>query len=225
MSDADVPPSDEEDEAVITVFDTEAEAPHESDWTGGPEASKNEIVTTPVSEWIESIDIETTADVPVPERLVDQVIGQEAASIVIRKAAEQRRHMLMIGDPGTGKSMLARSMTELLPKDVLEDVLCYPTEDDENEPRVRTVPAGRGDRIVKAQREQLRIQRERSQRMLLIGFVSVAALLAIIALSQGDLMTLLFGMLLLGFAFVFIRSRLGSADESRIPKVLVKRTQ
>ena len=88
--------------------------------------------------------------------------------------------------------------------------------------RVRTVPAGRGDRIVKAQREQLRIQRERSQRMLLIGFVSVAALLAIIALSQGDLMTLLFGMLLLGFAFVFIRSRLGSADESRIPKVLVK---
>ena len=222
MSDADVPPSDEEDEAVITVFDTEAEAPHESDWTGGPEASRNEIVTTPVSEWIESIDIETTADVPVPERLVDQVIGQEAASIVIRKAAEQRRHMLMIGDPGTGKSMLARSMTELLPKDVLEDVLCYPNEDDENEPRVRTVPAGRGDRIVKAQREQLRIQRERSQRMLLIGFVSVAALLAIIALSQGDLMTLLFGMLLLGFAFVFIRSRLGSADESRIPKVLVK---
>ena len=133
MSDADVPPSDEEDEAVITVFDTEAEAPHESDWTGGPEASRNEIVTTPVSEWIESIDIETTADVPVPERLVDQVIGQEAASIVIRKAAEQRRHMLMIGDPGTGKSMLARSMTELLPKDVLEDVLCYPNEDDENE--------------------------------------------------------------------------------------------
>ena len=66
MSDADVPPSDEEDEAVITVFDTEAEAPHESDWTGGPEASKNEIVTMPVSEWIESIDIETT--VPVSER-------------------------------------------------------------------------------------------------------------------------------------------------------------
>ena len=34
--------------------------------------------------------------------------------------------MLMIGDPGTGKSMLARSMTDLLPRDVLEDVLVYP---------------------------------------------------------------------------------------------------
>ena len=43
----------------------------------------------------------------------------------------------MIGDPGTGKSMLAKSMTELLPRDVLEDVLVYPNEDDENEPRVR----------------------------------------------------------------------------------------
>ena len=32
------------------------------------------------------------------DRLVDQVIGQEAGSVVIRKAAEQRRHMLMIGD-------------------------------------------------------------------------------------------------------------------------------
>ena len=42
--------------------------------------------------------------------------------------------MLMIGDPGTGKSMLARSMTDLLPQDALEDVLVYPNEDDENEP-------------------------------------------------------------------------------------------
>ena len=96
---------------------------------------------TPVDEWARSIDFETTEDVPIPERLVDQVIGQEAGSVVIKKAAEQRRHMMMIGDPGTGKSMLARSMTELLPQDKLEDILCYPNSDDENEPRVRTVPA------------------------------------------------------------------------------------
>ena len=70
-----------------------------------------------VDEWLESVDFESTAEVPIPDRLVDQVIGQEDASVVIRKAAEQRRHMMMIGDPGTGKSMLARSMTELLPSD------------------------------------------------------------------------------------------------------------
>ena len=182
-----------------------------------------ELATTPIDEWIRSVDFVSTTDVPIPERLVDQVIGQDAGSIVIRKAAEQRRHMMMIGDPGTGKSMLARSMTELLPQDSLEDILCYPNEDDENEPRVRTVPAGRGDRIVKAQREAIRIQKEKNQKMLMIGFVAIAFLLAIVAIQSGDILTLLFGMLLLMFGYLFLRSRRGGADEGRIPKVLVKR--
>ncbi|MAT86003.1 MAG: ATP-dependent protease LonB [Euryarchaeota archaeon] len=185
-------------------------------------SASDEIIDSPVDEWIESVGFDTTEDVPIPERLVDQVIGQNAASSVIRKAAEQRRHMMMIGDPGTGKSMLARSMTELLPKDTLVDVLCYPNEEDENEPRIRTVPAGRGDRIVKAQKEAIRVQKEKSQKMLLVGFVAIAFLLAIAALSSGDILTLLFGMLLLMFGYMFLRSRMGGADEARIPKVLVK---
>ena len=73
--------------------------------------SKEEVLHISVDEWLNSVDFKSTLDVPVPDRLVDQVIGQEDASVVIRKAAEQRRHMMMIGDPGTGKSMLARSMT------------------------------------------------------------------------------------------------------------------
>ena len=111
----------EEEEVMVTVW--------------SPEATENiELNNTPVDEWVRSIDFNNTEEVPIPERLVDQVIGQEAGSVVIRKAAEQRRHMMMIGDPGTGKSMLARSMTELLPQDKLEDILCYPNDDDENEP-------------------------------------------------------------------------------------------
>jgi Lon-like ATP-dependent protease len=130
--------------------------------------------------------------------------------------------MLMIGDPGTGKSMLARSMTDLLPKDALEDLLVYPNEDDENEPRVRSVPAGRGDRIVKLQKESMRTQRERSQKMLLIAFAAVGFLILIATLQSGDIITLLFGGFLLMFGYMFIRGRLSSGDESRIPKVLVK---
>ena len=199
----------EEEEVMVTVW--------------SPEATENiELNNTPVDEWVRSINFNNTEEVPIPERLVDQVIGQEAGSVVIRKAAEQRRHMMMIGDPGTGKSMLARSMTELLPQDKLEDILCYPNDDDENEPRVRTVPAGRGDRIVKSQKEAVRIQREKSQKMLMIGFVAIAFLLAVVAIQSGDILTLLFGMLLLMFGYMFLRSRMGGADEARIPKVLVK---
>ena len=100
------------------------------------------VCETPVEDWIEDLDIESTEQVPIPDKLVDQVIGQEAASIVVRKASEQRRHMIMVGEPGTGKSMLARSMTEFLPPEQLEDVLVYRNQEDENEPKVRTVPAG-----------------------------------------------------------------------------------
>ena len=186
----------------------------------GPEPSlgADDVVADSVDEWIKSVNFESTEDVPIPDRLVDQVIGQEAGSVVIKKAAEQRRHMLMIGDPGTGKSMLARSMSDLLPKDALEDLLVYPNEDDENEPRVRSVPAGRGDRIVKIQKESMRTQRERSQKMLLIAFAAVGFLLVLATIQSGDILTLLFGGFLLMFGYMFIRGRLSSGDESRIPK-------
>ena len=190
-------------------------------WAPEPTGT-DEILNEGVEKWIDSVDFVSTEDVPIPETLVDQVIGQETGSVVIRKAAEQRRHMLMIGDPGTGKSMLAKSMTELLPRDVLEDVLVYPNEDDENEPRVRCVPASRGERIVKLQREAIRQQRERSQKMLLIAFAAIGFLLVIATLQTGDIITLLFGGFLLMFGYMFIRGRLGASDESRIPKLLVK---
>ena len=221
-----------EDEAPLTAAEggadsTENSAPLVDEtevtvWAPEPSAGGDDIIADSVEQWIQSVNFESTEDVPIPDRLVDQVIGQEAGSIVIRKAAEQRRHMLMIGDPGTGKSMLARSMTDLLPKDALEDLLVYPNEDDENEPRVRSVPAGRGDRIVKLQKESMRTQRERSQKMLLIAFAAAGFLILIATLQSGDIITLLFGGFLLMFGYMFIRGRLSSGDESRIPKVLVK---
>ena len=204
--------------------DTSTEEPTQEEvtiWAPEPTGT-DEIMTLAVDKWIEGVEFSSTEEVPIPETLVDQVIGQETGSVVIKKAAEQRRHMLMIGDPGTGKSMLAKSMTELLPKDVLEDVLIYPNEDDENAPRVRCVPASRGDRIVKLQREAIRQQRERSQKMLLIAFAAIGFLLVIATLQTGDIITLLFGGFLLMFGYMFIRGRLGASDESRIPKLLVK---
>jgi Lon-like ATP-dependent protease len=208
----------------VSSEDISTEEPTEEEvtiWAPEPTGT-DEIMTLAVDKWIEGVEFSSTEEVPIPETLVDQVIGQETGSVVIKKAAEQRRHMLMIGDPGTGKSMLAKSMTELLPKDVLEDVLIYPNEDDENAPRVRCVPASRGDRIVKLQRGAIRQQKERSQKMLLIAFAAIGFLLVIATLQTGDIITLLFGGFLLMFGYMFIRGRLGASDESRIPKLLVK---
>ena len=98
-----------------------------------------------------AVKYKSTAEVKVPKKIIDQVIGQEEAAQVIKKAAQQRRHVLLIGEPGTGKSMLGFAMAELLPMEKLTDAVSFPNPNDENMPLIRTVPAGQGrDLVAKA---------------------------------------------------------------------------
>lgn len=90
----------------------------------------------------------STKDIPIPRKLIDQVIGQDHAVNVIKKAALQRRHVLLIGEPGTGKSLIGLALAELLPKEKLADILSFPNPNDENKPLIRTVPAKKGREVV-----------------------------------------------------------------------------
>ena len=93
-------PADEAPEEEAHTGEEVAEVTNEPTttvWSPEPTGA-DEVLNQSVDDWIADVEFESTADVPIPERLVDQVIGQEAGSVVIKKAAEQRRHMLMIGD-------------------------------------------------------------------------------------------------------------------------------
>ncbi len=81
----------------------------------------------------------TTEEIYVPEKIIDQVIGQEKAVEIIKKAAKQKRNVLLIGAPGTGKSLLAQGMSELMDITEMEDILAFPNPVMENEPIIKTV--------------------------------------------------------------------------------------
>ena len=180
-----------------------------------------------IEDWIKSQKFETTSDLKIPPQLVDQVIGQDEAVVVIRKAAEQKRHIILIGDPGTGKSMLARSMTEFLPKGELQDVIAYSNPDDQNEPKIRILPAGKGKEIVHAQKleaEQKKAQKNSTWMMLIIMFIGLGAILSLTSkpVNWTPLLITSVGGLVV---YMLARSYTQRREASLVPKLIVTHKQ
>ncbi len=59
-----------------------------------------------------------TSQIRIPEDPIERVILQDRAKMAIRKVAQNRGHMLMVGRPGTGKSMLAEMFREVLERSI-----------------------------------------------------------------------------------------------------------
>ena len=171
------------------------------------------MTTDDTKEFLGDIEFEDTSSIKVPDNLIDQVIGQDEAVEVIKKAAHQRRHVMLIGSPGTGKSMLGKAMSELLPVEELQDVLVYHNQEDNNAPRVRVVPAGRGKQIVDAQKMEAR-KKVQTRNMF---FMLIVMGLIVYAYYTGQL---LFGVIAAALIFLSMRYMMPKED-ALIPKLLV----
>ncbi len=55
--------------------------------------------------------IKDTSQLKIPSNPLERVIGQDDAVRIARMAAKQRRHLLLVGPPGVGKSMIAQAMS------------------------------------------------------------------------------------------------------------------
>ncbi len=76
-----------------------------------------------------------TSQVSVPEDPIERVVFQDRAKRAIRKIAQNKGHILMVGRPGTGKSMLADMFNNVLDKSLgdyirpKESIVAYPGKD------------------------------------------------------------------------------------------------
>jgi len=192
------------------------------------EKASDELTREPIDQWLEKQRFKDTSEVKIPERLVEQVIGQERAVKVVRKASEQNRHVMLIGSPGTGKSMLANSMIEMLPRGELQDIICYQNIEDSNQPKVRVVPAGKGKEIV-AQQKLEALQRKKERQSIFIVFVALIVIMFVLfAFKRGedgelyfDTSVLFWGILLAIIILVFMRWSAGKGEMAMVPKLLI----
>jgi Lon-like ATP-dependent protease len=203
-----------------------AEAPSDDDEGENPDLGSDVTLEAGVEvdedeaedDLLGGLKIGSSGDIEVPDRLVDQVIGQDHARDIVKKAAKQRRHVMMIGSPGTGKSMLAKAMSQLLPKEELQDVLVYHNPDDGNEPKIRTVPAGKGEQIVEAHKEEAR---KRNQMRTFIMWIIIALVIGYSIIIAGQI---LIGILAAGV--IYLAFRYGSrGNDAMIPNLLVNNAE
>src|SRR3990172_2193189 len=166
----------------------------------------------------------TTAELEVPKSIVQQIIGQDNAADIIRKAARQRRHVALIGLPGTEKSMLGQALAELLPKSKLVDTLVLPNPIDENQPVIRTVVSGEGSKL--AEKAKLAtLSWGRNQQFIFVGLSVFAMMMPwYIRGVYGDIMaaaSLIAGMLFVGTLALAMGFAFRRNNKIIEPKVLV----
>jgi len=113
------------------------------------EADTDELPKIVASKGIRLDEIENTSQIELPGDPLQRVIGQDEAVELARIAARQKRHLFLVGPPGTGKSMIAQALSLHLPRPKEEVYVVHNPENPE-----RPMVEVKGKNEVEALREE-----------------------------------------------------------------------
>ena len=175
------------------------------------------------------LKFKTTQEIKVPEKIIDTIIGQETAVKIVKKVAKQRRNLLLIGQPGIGKSLIGQSLAELLPKEKLIDIVAYDNPHDENVPIIKTTKKGLAQKI--AAKAKLQSMSSLHNTNIIFFILVILAMIAPwwIRKNYGDILaaaSLISSMMFLGIFIIFmsLNKRIKTQDKIT-PKILVDNSQ
>ncbi|MFP4087292.1 MAG: S16 family serine protease [Desulfobacteraceae bacterium] len=105
------------------------------DYTSADYASVQELTAYPdtLNQYLDFF--EDTSQISIPEDPIEKVIFQTRAKEAIRKVAQNKGHVLMVGRPGTGKSLIAKMFNEVLDRSLGDylrprrSIVAYPGRD------------------------------------------------------------------------------------------------
>ncbi len=117
---------------------------------------------------------ESTADIILPQDPIERVVFQNRAKAAIRKIAQNRGHILMVGRPGTGKSLLANMFKDVLYRSLGEylrptrAIVAYPGRD-KHHIRIAYESPETMDRIISQLMDNINLAAERMGEFNLAG--------------------------------------------------------
>ncbi|NQZ58532.1 MAG: sigma 54-interacting transcriptional regulator, partial [Lentisphaeraceae bacterium] len=168
--------------------------------------------------------IVSSADVEIPKQLIEQIIGQQQAVDVVRLAARQRRFLLIVGEPGTGKSLLGQAVAELLDKQDLDDVLAQENPQEAVLPRIKVCDAGEGAQLLQ-KAKRLRNSALSSESFILWMLAISTLLLSLYFAIRDNSPAWILGGAFILFLIYQGRKALFSHKGKSIPKILVNNSK
>jgi len=179
---------------------------------------------------MKEFDFKTTKEIKVPNLIIDQIIGQDKAVKLLKKIAKQRRNLLLIGNPGVGKSLIAQALAELLPKEKLQDLVAFRNLQDENIPLIKVYPKGKAEKLlIKRKIQSMSSFRTQSFIFFILAIIAVVSPWWI-RKEYGDIMaaaSLISSMIFLGLLVIFLNlsKRMNFNQSGDVPKILVNNSK